>query len=207
MRIYEDDRDYRYFLALMGNVLHDFNVECWNYCLMPNHYHLTVRPREPNLSIVMQRLNGIYAQWWNRQHDHVGHVFQGRYKAQIVGSDEYLRCLCGYVARNPRRAELVARPEDWPWSSYAAIVGLKPAPAFLNVAATLQQFGPGNDTTLLQARFRDFVFGDPDEAIEDRLRSTEQIIGDNTFKASLKSSILITDPGPLHQSRAEQLQA
>jgi putative transposase len=204
MRIYEDDRDYRYFLTLMGNVLQDFNVECWNYCLMPNHYHLTLRPREPNLSVAMQRLNSIYAQAWNRRHNRVGHVFQGRYKAQIVACDDHLRCLCRYVARNPERAELVARPEDWEWSSYAATIGLKPVPAFLNVAAPLQQFGPGDDV-ILRARFADFVRGEADEAIEDRLRSTELIIGDHTFKASFKPSILITDPLPLQQTPAAQL--
>jgi putative transposase len=110
MRIYEDDRDYRCFLTMMGDILQQFNIECWNYCLMPNHYHLTLRPQEANLSVAMQRLNGNYAQRWNRRHNRVGHVFQGRFKAQIVQREGYLPCLCRYVPRNPPRANLVPRP-------------------------------------------------------------------------------------------------
>ena len=164
MQIFNDDRDYRYFIALMGDTLQDHQVECWNYCIMPNHFHLTLQPRLPNLSAAMHRLDGKYAQWWNRRHDHVGHVLQGRFKDQIVQHERYLACLCRYVALNPVRANLVARPEDWEWSSYAATIGATPAPGFLNVALALQQFGPGDDS-VLQARFRDFVCNTTDEGI------------------------------------------
>jgi len=185
MRIFEDGRDYRYFLALFGEAMQAFEIQCWNYCLMPNHYHATLQPTLPNLSKAMQRINGVFAQWSNKRHDRVGHVFQGRFKDQIVQREGYLVSLCRYVALNPTRASLVAAPEEWEWSSYAATIGLRPAPGFLNIAATLEQFGPG-DESAQQAQFRKFVCGDPDEVLEERFRSNEWIVGDQSFKTALR---------------------
>ena len=187
MTIFEDERDYRSFLVLMGNVLQEFAIDCWNYCLMPNHYHCTLQPTLPNLSAAMKRLNGVYAQRWNKRHRHVGHVFQGPFKDQIVQREGYLLNLCRYVARNPVRANLVATPEEWEWSSYAATIGVQPAPAFLNVALTLSQFNPG-DEGALRARFQNFVCGDPDEVLEEQFRSNEGIVGDLKFKTSFRPS-------------------
>jgi REP element-mobilizing transposase RayT len=202
MRIFEDERDYRYFLGLFGDVLQEFEIQCWNYCMMPNHYHSTLQPTLPNLSEAIQHINGVYAQWWNKQHSHVGHVFQGRFKDQIVQRDGYLVSLCRYVARNPTRASLVAAPEDWKWSSYAATIGLRPAPSFLNVSATLGQFGPGDDV-VLRARFKEFVCGDPDEVLEERFRSNEGIVGDRSFKTALKP-LPRHDPA-IHSSQAASM--
>jgi len=185
MTIFEDDRDYRSFLALLGDVLQEYAIDCWNYCLMPNHYHCTLQPNLPNLSEAMQHVNGVYAQRWNKRHDRVGHVFQGRFKDQIVQREGYLPYLCRYVALNPVRAKLVAAPEEWEWSSYSATIGLRPAPAFLNVASTLSQFDPG-DERALQTRFKSFVCGDPDEVLEERFRSNEAIVGDLKFKTSFR---------------------
>jgi REP element-mobilizing transposase RayT len=186
MRIFEDDGEYRYFVALFGDVTHEFKIDCLNYCLMPNHYHLTLQPTLPNLSNAMRHLNSVYAQWWNRRHDRVGHVFQGRFKDQIVQGEGYFLKLCRYIARNPERAKLTARPEEWCWSSYPATIGLRPLPAFLNVLPILRQFG-GDDDAELRARFRAYVESDPDEEVEDRIRSTERVVGDQLFKAALRS--------------------
>jgi putative transposase len=184
MTIFEDDRDYRSFLSVFGEVMQDFEIEVWNYCLMPNHYHATVQTTLPNLSVAMKRLNATYAQRWNRRHERVGHMFQGRYKGQIVQREGYALELCRYVPRNPVRARLVASAEDWPWSSYGAIIGSNPIPPFLNVTYTLRQFGD-DEQSVLQARFKAFVLGDVDHGIEERLRSSERIIGDRVFKLAL----------------------
>ncbi len=80
----------------------------------------------------MRRLNGVYTQAFNRGHDRVGHLFQGRYKSILVEREPYLMELCRYVVPNPVRAGLTARVEDWRWSSYRATgLGAKP-PAWLD---------------------------------------------------------------------------
>jgi len=187
MRIFLNDRDYRHFVYLLSDVVERFDIECWNYCLMPNHYHLTVMPNLPNISEAVRRLNSIYALWWNRQHKQVGHVFQGRFKAQIVQEDGYLTTLCRYVALNPVRARLVTHPEEWKWSSYAATVGPQSPPAFLTLGPTLRRFGSDDDPRLRQ-RFREFVTRRGEIPIcDDRFRSSEGVIGDKPFKASVRA--------------------
>src|SRR5260370_24174472 len=80
MQVFLDDIDYRKFLYIFADVLDTYDVECSDFCVMPNHYHLALKNRRPNLSEAMQHLNGEYAMWWNGRHGRVGHVFQGRFK-------------------------------------------------------------------------------------------------------------------------------
>ena len=91
--------------------------------------------RQGNLSRLMQQLNGVYTQAFNRRHGLVGHLFQGRFKAILVDREAYLLALCRYVERNPVAAGLVARPEDWPWSSCQAHLGWVASPDWLDTAA------------------------------------------------------------------------
>ena len=179
----------------MGIVFQRFEIRCWNYCLMPNHTHALIQTSRPNLSDAMQQLNSAYAQWWNKRKERVGHVFQGRFKSQIVEGGGYLLAVSRYIARNPARAKLVRSPEEWRWSSYAATIGEEPVPAFLNVTPTLEQFEPG-DKAELQARFKTFVCGDTDVAVEEWIRSNERIIGGQAFRARFMSNpgSLAADP-------------
>lgn len=186
MRIFLDDRDYRTFLRVLADVVMFFDVECWDYCIMPNHYHLMLCPRRPNLSIAVQHLNGVYAMWWNAVHSNVGHVFQGRFKDQIVQREGYLLALCRYIARNPMRAGLVEHPEHWDWSSYRALAGGCRNPGFLTEGTLLSEFGTA-DVAKARARYAEHVIARPpgSDEMEDRLRSKERVIGDPEFKKKL----------------------
>jgi REP element-mobilizing transposase RayT len=112
-----------------------FDASVLAYCLMSNHYHFVVHTRRANLSRLMQQLNGVYTQAYNRRHDKVGHLFQGRFKGILVDRDAYLLEVCRYVDLNPLRARLVRDPANWPWSSYGAHIGHRPAPAWLDTTA------------------------------------------------------------------------
>lgn len=187
MQIFLDCIDYTKFVQILGDILEELEIECWNYCVMPNHYHATLRPTRPNLPEAMRRINSIYAQWWNRRHARVGHVFQGRYKDQLVQRDGYALVLCRYVALNPVRAGLTKRPEDWPWSSYAATIGLKAPAPFLAVSSVLAQFGV-EPPELLRARLIAYVVGgSDDDSTFERIRSTERILGDKAFKTAART--------------------
>ena len=128
------------FLAILAEVCTRFNWVLHAYCLMGNHYHLLVETPDGNLSKGMQYLNGLYTQRFNRIHQHVGHVFQGRYKAILVDKDSYLLELMRYIVLNPCRAGLVEHPGDWAWSSYQATAGLAEAPTWLATDWTLTIF-------------------------------------------------------------------
>jgi REP element-mobilizing transposase RayT len=111
-----DRREFDRLLALAGKrarwKLHAF-------CQMTNHVHLLIQTPEPTLPRGMQFLMSTYVQEFNLRHGRRGALVQGRYKAILVETDEhYLACL-EYFAMNPVAAGLCARPEDWPWSSYA----------------------------------------------------------------------------------------
>jgi REP element-mobilizing transposase RayT len=187
MAIFLDADDYRKFVYLLGDTVERFALDCWNYCVMPNHYHLTLQPTLPNLSRAIQDLNGRYGMWWNKRHDRVGHTFQGRFKDQIVDKAEYLLSLSRYVAMNPVRASLVSRPEDWLWSSYRSTVGACQAPSFLATWRTLTLFGEG-PASELQARFIHFVTAcEEDPAALDRFRSKERVIGSSVFKRQIEA--------------------
>jgi REP element-mobilizing transposase RayT len=125
----------RRYLRMLGQIVTRYRWRCLAYCLMPNHVHLLLETPEPNLPQGMQALHGDYAVSFNRRNAESGHVFQGRYGATLVTTDEQLRLLVRYVARNPVEAGLAAMPHDWRWSSDHAL--RTAPPAWLDVARTL----------------------------------------------------------------------
>lgn len=78
--IFLDDADRQAFLKVLESVIVKYNWLCHGYCLMDNHYHLLIETTDPNLSLGIRQLNGVYTQRFNHLHNRVGHVFQGRYK-------------------------------------------------------------------------------------------------------------------------------
>ena len=87
---------------------------------MTNHYHLIVGTALWRLSDGMQRLNGIYAQAFNRRHNRSGHLFGERYGSWVVRDEQHLLAACHYVLHNPVRAGLCERADEWPWTGLRA---------------------------------------------------------------------------------------
>lgn len=129
--VFIDDEDRLRFLDLLARTCEVHAILCLAYCLMENHYHWLCRTTDANLSAAVRDLNGGYAQWWNRRHGTVGHVWQGRYFAQLVQENNYFRTAVAYILRNPVRAGLCATAADWRWSSYSASAGTSSPPPFL----------------------------------------------------------------------------
>ncbi len=115
--IFSSDEDRQRFLRSLAHVVDRFHWSLYAYCLMDNHYHLALMTPERNLGVGMGRLNQLYAQWFNYRHDRVGHLFQERYWSELLESEAHVLALVRYIARNPVRAGLCARPEEWRWSS------------------------------------------------------------------------------------------
>ncbi|MBM2821605.1 MAG: transposase [Thermoleophilia bacterium] len=86
----------------------------------------------------MQSFEAPYAQAFNHRYERQGHLFRGRFYSTRLETDDHLVAAFIYVLLNPVRAGIVERPELWRWSSYAAIAGLEPAPAYLDVAGALE---------------------------------------------------------------------
>jgi putative transposase len=118
--LFQNDSDYVAFERVVTQACERIAMRLLAYCVMPNHWHLVVWPRhEGDLSRFMNWLTLTHTQRWH-QHRHTvgeGHVYQGRFKSFPVETSEYLLTVCRYVERNPVRAGLVARAEQWRWSS------------------------------------------------------------------------------------------
>jgi putative transposase len=120
MRLFDDEDDYAAFERVVEATLSARPMRICAYCLMPNHWHLVLWPKEDgDLSSFMQLLTVTHVVRW-QEHKHLvgtGHVYQGRYKSFPVETDEYFYQVVRYVERNALRANLVERAEDWRWSS------------------------------------------------------------------------------------------
>lgn len=139
--IYLNDADRETWLEVLGEVCSRYNWICHAWCQMSNHYHILIETPEANLAKGMRQLNGVYTQRFNRNHERVGHVYQGRYKAIMVERDSYLLELARYIVLNPLRAKMVKRLESWPWSSYLSTCGQAASPDWLQTDWILAQFG------------------------------------------------------------------
>ena len=137
----EEDRKDFLFLALLGEVCRRFDWVVNAYCLMGSHYHVVVETRDRDLSRGIRHLNGVHTQHFNRKHERVGHVLQGRYKAILVQKESNLLELTRCVVLNSVRARMVKSAGAWPWSSYGAMVGKVPVPEWLDRDWLLGQFG------------------------------------------------------------------
>lgn len=115
--IFRDDRDREEYLGRLTRYRRKFRFDLLAYCLMTNHVHLAIRTSNSPLSRAMASLQSSYAHWFNRRHERVGHLFEGRYKAFLVQEERYFVSLVGYIHMNPIRGGLVRPGETYPWSS------------------------------------------------------------------------------------------
>ncbi len=121
LAIFDCDEDYAAFERVLAQAVTRFDMRLLAYCLMPNHFHLLVWPRDDgDLSTFMRWLTMTHTQRWHAFHRTVGsgHLYQGRFKSFPVESDDHFLTVCRYVERNALRANLVERAQDWRWSSH-----------------------------------------------------------------------------------------
>jgi REP element-mobilizing transposase RayT len=156
--IFLDDRDRIAFLEFLAEAIEHFRWRLHAYVLMINHYHLLIETIEPTLSRGMKALNGDYAREFNWRHDRVGHLFQGRFNAHLIDSEEYLLAVARYIVRNPVRSGMVDDPADWNWSSHRAACGRTAAPAWLTTDVVLRRFDAGN-LEMASHHYAEFVNG------------------------------------------------
>ena len=124
-QIFFSKGNYEYLLQLMKRYYQKYGVSVVAYCLMPNHYHFLLRQEtdEP-LSKFMQVLFNAYAQAVNIEQERSGTLFEGRFRHKRVDKWEYLVMLCRYIHRNPVKARLASKPEDWLYSNYQEWIGM-----------------------------------------------------------------------------------
>jgi REP element-mobilizing transposase RayT len=184
--IYRDDDDRELFLRLLSGLHTRHRFEIHAYCLMGNHYHLLGRDLDEQLSRAIRHLNGVYAQEFNRRHDRVGHLFQGRFASSHVADDDYLVACAAYVHRNPvplLRGDSLA---GYRWSSYPAYVGAVRPPSWLATHELLNHHGSRH-------ALRSFTEGGPPIAPQLGSSTPAPVIGSPTGRAEAVSGVAITE--------------
>ncbi|MFM2374712.1 MAG: hypothetical protein RLZZ234_707 [Candidatus Parcubacteria bacterium] len=181
VQIFDTDEDYRQFEDILAEAVEKYDMRLLAYCVMPNHWHLVVHPRnDGDLQTFMGWLTNTHTRRWHVSKDTVGHghLYQGRYKSFICEQDTYLLTLIRYVERNATKANLVKKAEQWQWSSVWRRE--KGTPEQRKILAPWPTSKPKNYLTLLNTS----LTHDEDAALE-RAESKNIPFGDESWTARI----------------------
>lgn len=119
LHIFQTDPDKTYYLKALRELIKENNLDIFHYCLMDNHVHLITWLRhESKLSRFMKQLQLKYFNYYKTTYGYTGHLWQGRFKSNLIDTGSYLLQCGKYIEVNPVRAKIVTRPEDYSFSSY-----------------------------------------------------------------------------------------
>ncbi|HDZ55648.1 MAG TPA: transposase [Pseudomonas xinjiangensis] len=119
--------NFQRYLSDIRELKEVFHIRLYAWCLMTNHVHLLVCPETTaGLGQFMKSLAGRATRYRNRLEGRSGTLWEGRYKSSVVDSETYLLACCRYIELNPVRAKMVARAQDYPWSSFVSRMQLRP---------------------------------------------------------------------------------
>ncbi|MPW26890.1 transposase [Alkalibaculum sp. M08DMB] len=116
--IFLEDEDKEKYIDLLRKMKEVTAINIYGYCIMDSHLHLLVKEGEEYIGDTMKRIGVSYVYWYNKKYKRKGHLFQDRYKSQVVENDIYLISLLRYIHQNPIKAKIVDKIEDYRWSSY-----------------------------------------------------------------------------------------
>ena len=116
--IFECDMDRQKFLDTVNRYKAISNYEVLGYCLMNNHIHLLLKENDESVSTALKRICSSYVRWYNLKYERCGHLFQERFKSEVVKNDAHLLTVLRYIHQNPIKAGLSKSVVEYKWSSY-----------------------------------------------------------------------------------------
>ena len=124
--IFRDEEDFHVYCSFLESAIEHFKgkFQIYCYCLMNNHVHILIKTGDIHIGYFMARVHSIYTRYFNTKYKYIGHLYQGRYHTEIIEDDAQLLTTSRYIHLNPVRANMVNKPEDYKWSSYAIFAGL-----------------------------------------------------------------------------------
>jgi len=196
--IFKDDRDRKTFLEILAYSSKIYNIKIFSYILMENHFHLLIETPLGNLGEFMRHFNITYTGYYNRRHNRVGHLYQGRYKSILVDKESYLSVISRYIHLNPVRIKAMERKTDeekiqhlrnYEWSSLPGYINKEEREQFVDYAMVLEEYGGANDRSRLAYKKR--IYDDISEKLEIRGKVIGQsIIGREEFIKWVKEELL-----------------
>ena len=123
--IFREEEDYVTYLRIVSIAKRRYPFFLYDYCLMTNHVHLQLQTLDHEIWFIMQYINTVYSRYYNKKYNVIGHLFQGRYRAELNEDDSYTVQTSRYIHLNPVKAKMVRLPQEYPWSSYRCYLGLE----------------------------------------------------------------------------------
>ncbi len=151
--IFVDDKDNVRFIDILAGYQKAIEFLIYAYCLMGNHVHLLLKEGNEDIGNTMKRIGVSYAYWYNWQYNRKGHLFQDRFRSEVVEDDAYFLTALRYIHQNPVKAGLVSDIEAYKWSSYKEYIE-GPGSGMVNSSFVLAMFSSEGDNAL--EGFRNF---------------------------------------------------
>lgn len=120
--IFQNYIDYVDFLECFLQIKEMYSFKVHAICLMTNHFHVCLQTVDTELWRIMQKVLSVYAEGFNHRYNYSGHLFEGRYTAQIIEDEQYFLEVSRYIHLNPVKARMVLSPLDYEYSSYGKYV-------------------------------------------------------------------------------------
>lgn len=177
--IFINDQDYWFFLEKLRQLQSKYDHSVYAYCLMPNHFHLSLRTRKVSVSKIMSSLATSYSIYFNRTYGHFGSIFQNRFKSILIENDHYFLALARYIYLNPVKSSLVSDPLDYPYSSIREALKKEPLKILNQDQADLISQTPKGI-----AGFKEFIYGGIKEEMPEIKRlfeKEEAVFGSEAF--------------------------
>lgn len=185
------ERDYIVYLDKLHEFCQKFSVSVHAYVLMTNHVHLLCTPKDRNgISKMMQSLGRYYVRYINSTYHRTGTLWEGRFKASLVQSEQYLLIVSRYIELNPVRARMVKHPAEYPWSSYRfngvgkPIKLIKPHPLYRGLGKSSQERQKAYRTLFTTEKIPEYTIH------QIRLATNKSwVLGDGKFKKQIEAQI------------------
>ena len=194
-------KDRRLFEGYLTEGVERFGYRCHAYCWMTNHVHLAIEVSDVPLSHIAHNLLFRYARAFHREHGRIGHLFERRYRAAVVETDNDLLSLVRYIHLNPIRAGIVENPETYPWSSYSAYLSPgRRSPAWLtrSFVLSLLASSPALGRGVFRAFHQEQNEGEGDWAVKAESRPTRPRRPGGGFQDGPSTSRRrAVEPGPI----------
>lgn len=186
--IFLSDDDYHFFLRKLYSLKTKYDHSIYAFCLMPNHFHISIQTRKIPISKVMSSLTTSYSMYFNRKYQHFGSVFQNRFKSILIENDSYFLKLSQYIYLNPVKARLVLDPIDYPFSSIREALG-KESLRFLD-KDIIRLTG---DTKGSKKEYQKFIYSGTQEdftGLEQLFEKEEAVLGSSKFSTLAQKKYL-----------------
>lgn len=177
--IFLKENDYLFFLDKLRYLKKRYDHSLYAFCLMPNHFHLSIQTRKVSISKIMSSLSTSFSMYFNKSYNHFGPVFQNRFKSILIENNSYFQRLSQYIYHNPVKEGLVKDPLDYKYSSIREALGKEPL-SFLD-EDIVRLIG---ETEKERKEYEEFIYEGVDTDftdIESLFEKEESVLGTNKF--------------------------